>query len=244
MLLVEIEDIVHRNEAWDIGLRFLRKIFPQLPVIPGSCTSYGFVQIAGSAVVSGDGQVPVLVHFVQVPEIASTGVRIADRVKEGVHIFILPQSILHPCAGHELPQSTCACPAGGPWVEGALHHGQIFEFTRNAIAVKLAFKQREIVGGQTYDFGIPSVTQKLPDIGVGDVIVVDAQCRVGVQKCEAFLECGEFQCRVEFLAAGVQIGQAVYVLRVDFNEMFLTCFFGYVLRWKLVGAKKHNEQAP
>ena len=143
---VVVHDIDDGDESRDIASCFARKVGVDLPevgpaalvggrrAITGACD--GFVDIAGAAVVGGNGELPVTEDDVEVVEVAGGGdggfVWVATVVDHGVDFEVIE------LAGgvHELPEAGSADARSSLWVHGALNNGEVFEFLGNGIAVE------------------------------------------------------------------------------------------------------------
>ena len=101
---VEIHNVGGGNEGGHISTGFAGEIGVNLPeVVLAAGTGDGFVDIAGAAVVGGNGEMPVAENFVEVVKIVCRGigrfVGVAALVDDGVDF----KAIVFAGGVHELP---------------------------------------------------------------------------------------------------------------------------------------------
>ena len=147
VLVVEVHYIVCGDERGHVTAGFRGKVGIDGPEILGrrTGTAHGFVHIAGTAVVSGDGQRPVAENIVKFFQIAGGGIGrcvwVATLVDQRIDLEALAGGRGH----HELPQARGTCARDGVGVQGAFNHGQVFEFQRHAVAVQGLLENGHII---------------------------------------------------------------------------------------------------
>ena len=147
--------VVHQVSDGDEGRYitacFTRQVWTDLPErMLATRAGDGAVDVAGSAVVRGDDQQPVVVDRVHVLEILTGGIgrlhRIASFVDEGVDL----ETVQATGRQHELPKARRADRRNRHRVERALHDGEVLEFERKSLLVEDLFVKREIQVGQSH----------------------------------------------------------------------------------------------
>ena len=154
-VLLGIGDGVHRSdEGWHVAPGLAGEIFVDRPEIGLSSGSLdGFVDIPCSAVVGGDGKVPVPEDTVRVPEVTGRGIGRLHRVKPFVDKGIYPEPIEGGRPVHELPHAFGSGPGHRDRIEGGFYDSQIFKFQRHVVLRENLFEDRHVILAESQDVG-------------------------------------------------------------------------------------------
>ena len=130
---------------------FFGQIVVYFPIIRfAACAPDGFVDGAGTAVVGGDYQVPVLVDGIHIFQVACGGPGSLNRVAAFVHKAVAFQTVYLAGVQHELPQAGGSGAGYGRGVKRRLDNRQIFQFQRQPVGVERLFENGhvEVAGAQ------------------------------------------------------------------------------------------------
>ena len=143
---IEVHDVGGGNEGRHIAAGFAGEIGVDLPeVLLPAAAGDGFVDVARSTVVGGNGQVPVAEDIVEVVEVVGGSVRrfvgIAAFVDDGVDL----KAVVLAGGIHKLPQASGTDTRGGLGVHGGFDNGEVFQLLGYVVARQRFLEQRVVV---------------------------------------------------------------------------------------------------
>ena len=151
LVFILVSEGIHcTDKGRDITSGFPRKVIIDGPeIFVAAAPADGFVDVARTAVVGRDCQIPVTEYPVGIFEVSCCRIRRFDRIQALVHEGVDDQTIGFSRRVHELPHSFRTSPGDGNRIQGRFDHGHVFEFLRHVIFVEGLFKDRHVIFGQS-----------------------------------------------------------------------------------------------
>ena len=150
VVAVIVHHIVDGNESRHIPSRFARQIGIDFPIVGlAARAANGLAHVAGTAVVRGDGQCPVVIDAVEVLEVAGRHGRRLDGVATLVDEAVDLESHAFAGTDYELPQSGGTGTRSGIGAQRRLDNGEVFQFERKSFTLESRFKNGHIIGTQS-----------------------------------------------------------------------------------------------
>lgn len=146
------EGIISGDENRDIGARFLREPRVDSPEIAFAPTSLNsLIDVAGSTIISGKGEVPVAKKIIQGAEETAGGIRGFIRIEAFIHQAIDLKAV-DACGGwHELPETGRARVGACRGIEGGLDDGEVLELERHVMLHEFILEHGEIELGEALE---------------------------------------------------------------------------------------------
>ena len=146
-VLLAVPDRVHgSDEGRDVAPCLPRKVVVDRPEVPFTAVpSDGLDDVAGTAVVGGDGKAPVSEHVVGVGKVTCRRVGGFDRVKSLVHVGVDLKTVKFRGPEHELPHTLRTGPGDRHGIQGGLDDGHVLKLVREVVLAEGLFENRHVV---------------------------------------------------------------------------------------------------
>ena len=207
----ELHQVGHRHESRDVIAGFTRQEKPDLPEVSfAPAAANRAVHVAGTGIVRGQREVPIVVQGVQSTEVFAGRLRAAHRVPPLIDVRIDAQALVLGRRIHELPQTAGTGMGAGHRIQAGLHHCEVLQFQGEAVAIEGFFKKGKVARSATEHGAevLLAFAGVKGDARMNHRIPSEVQRRSAVEPIHAGTEGGCIQCRGFALFEIVDVQQA------------------------------------